>query len=109
MDFERCRSAVFLYLVSSLAICLILCLLFGIQYKKRVTTPILLSIGGFSGLTGGFLGMPGPPVILFYLAGPYCSAVVRANTLLFLFFLMSYLLLLFIFLDLWNSRLFCLD
>ena len=30
--------------------------------------------------------MPGFPVILFYLAGPYCSAVVRANTLLFLFF-----------------------
>jgi len=99
----------FHYLVSSLAICLILCLLFGIQYKKRVTIPILVSIGGFSGLTSGFLGMPGFPVILFYLAGPYCSAVVRANTLLFLFFLMFYLLLLFIFLDLWNSRLFCLD
>ena len=64
---------------------------------------------GLSGLTGGFLGMLGFPVILFYLVGPYCSAVVRANTLLFLFFLMFYLLLLFIFLDLWNSRLFCLD
>ncbi|MDG1935789.1 MAG: sulfite exporter TauE/SafE family protein [Paracoccaceae bacterium] len=76
---------IFRYLVSSLAICLLLCLIFGLQYKGKVTTPMLVSIGVFSGVTGGFLGMPGPPVILFYMAGPYRAAVVRANTLLFLF------------------------
>jgi uncharacterized membrane protein YfcA len=76
---------IFRYLISLLAICLLVCLVFGIQYKGKVTSPMLFSIGTFSGLTGGFLGMPGPPVILFYMAGPYRAAVVRANTLLFLF------------------------
>jgi len=78
-------SKVFRYLISGLAICLVLCLIFGLQFKGKVTTRMLVGIGAFSGLTGGFLGMPGPPVILFYLAGPYQAAVVRANTLLFLF------------------------
>ena len=76
---------IFRYLVSGLAICLLLCLIFGVQYKGKVATPMLVSIGAFSGVTGGFLGMPGPPVILFYMAGPYRAAVVRANTLFFLF------------------------
>ena len=46
---------------------------------------MLYGLGACSGLTGGFLGMPGPPVILFYLSGPYSASVVRANTLLLLF------------------------
>jgi len=76
---------IFRYLVSGLALCLLLCLAFGLQYRSKVTTPMLLSLGTISGVTGGFLGMPGPPVILFYMAGPYRAAVVRANTLMFLF------------------------
>ena len=76
---------IFRYLISLLALCLLVCLILGIQYKGKVTSPLLFGIGAFSGLTGGFLGMPGPPVTLLYMAGPYRAVVVRANTLLFLF------------------------
>ena len=77
---------VFRYLVSILAILLLLSLIFGLKYKGAVTRPMLFGIGATSGVTGGFLGMPGPPVIFFYLAGPFRAAAVRANTLAFLFF-----------------------
>ncbi len=74
----------FRYLVSFLALLLLICLIFGIRFRGKVRPPILYAVGACSGFTGGFLGMPGPPVVLFYLSGPYSASTVRANTLLFL-------------------------
>tara|TARA_A100001015_G_scaffold319281_1_gene441694 strand:- start:466 stop:1221 length:756 start_codon:yes stop_codon:yes gene_type:complete len=82
---SQSEPEVFRYMVSLLAILLLTCLIFGLRYRGKVGTPMLYGIGACSGFTGGFLGMPGPPVILFYLSGPYQASVVRANTLLFLF------------------------
>ncbi len=76
--------AIFRYLVSIMALFLLISLLFGLRYKRQVTASMLYGIGALSGLTGGFLGMPGPPVIFFYLSGPYRAAVVRATMLLLL-------------------------
>jgi len=81
----RSDPAIFRYLVSAMALCLLASLLFGLRYKGHVHPRMLYGLGACSGLTGGFLGMPGPPVILFYLSGPYSASVVRANTLLLLF------------------------
>jgi uncharacterized protein len=41
--------------------------------------------GGFtSGLVGGATALPGPPVILYYMASPLPVAQVRANLMMFL-------------------------
>ena len=82
---SRSEPEVFRYLVSLLAILLVTNLTFGLRYRGKVSNAMLYAIGACSGFTGGFLGMPGPPVILFYLSGPYRASIVRANTLLFLF------------------------
>ena len=43
-------------------------------------------VGGLGGLTGGLTGIPGPPVILLYVASSHPISVIRANNLLFLYF-----------------------
>jgi uncharacterized membrane protein YfcA len=39
-------------------------------------------MGGF---LGGSSGLPGPPVILFYMASPHPPAIIRATNMLYLF------------------------
>ena len=76
--------AIFSYLVSIMALFLLTSLLLGFRYKVHVRLRMFYGIGALSGLSGGFLGMPVPPVIFFYLSGPYSAAMVRATLLLFL-------------------------
>lgn len=59
-------------------------LISGWRYGGRVGWPGLGGIGGTAGVLGGTTGLTGPPVILFYLAGPSGAEAVRANTILFL-------------------------
>jgi hypothetical protein len=56
----------------------------GWRYRGRVGPAGLAGVGVSAGVLGGLTGLTGPPVILFYLAGPGRAAVVRANTILFL-------------------------
>ena len=56
----------------------------GWRYGGRVGGGGLVGIGAAAGVLGGSTGLTGPPVILFYLAGPDRAATVRANTILFL-------------------------
>ncbi|EAQ10450.1 hypothetical protein BD830_103225 [Maritimibacter alkaliphilus HTCC2654] len=56
----------------------------GWRFGGRVRWPGLGAIGATAGVLGGTTGLTGPPVILFYLAGPSGAAKVRANTILFL-------------------------
>jgi len=56
----------------------------GWRYPGRVGPAGLGAIGASAGVLGGMTGLTGPPVILFYLAGPGLAATVRANTILFL-------------------------
>ena len=42
-----------------------------------------IAVGALSGLVGGAVGMPGPPVILFYLSGGGSAQAVRSNLIVF--------------------------
>ncbi len=74
----------FRYGVSLVAIGLLAVLLSGARYRGDLRAPMVYGIGGASGFLGGAVGMPGPPVILFYMASRHGAAVIRANTMLFL-------------------------
>lgn len=75
---------VFRYAVSFIALAMLVILGFGLRYTGTVRPKLVLLTGGISGITGGFAGIPGPPVILFYMASHHPPAVIRANNLLFL-------------------------
>jgi len=74
------------YLVSSISIVLLVCLVFGLRYSGKMYPPLVAAVGGLAGFSGGLGGVPGPPVILFYMASTLPVSVVRANMMLFLFF-----------------------
>ncbi len=82
----RTDPSVFRYLVSVLSIGMLIILLTGFRYRGTVTRPLVYGIGGAGGLLGGAAGLPGPPVILFYMASPHGPSVIRANTSAYLFF-----------------------
>ena len=46
---------------------------------------MIYATGGMSGFLQGVAGLPGPPVILLYMASTRPVEVIRANTFLFLF------------------------
>ncbi|MDF1856876.1 TSUP family transporter [Pseudooceanicola sp.] len=72
------------WLVSGAAAVTLAALISGWRYRGRVRGPGLGAIGAAAGVLGGATGLTGPPVILFYLAGPSNARAVRANTILFL-------------------------
>jgi hypothetical protein len=76
--------AVFRYVVSGLTLVMLAALVLGLRYHGRVTPPMVYGIGGAAGFLGGVAGLPGPPVILFYMASPHGARVVRANTMIYL-------------------------
>ncbi len=76
--------AVFRYGVSFLALGMLAALVLGLRYRGTVTRPMVYGIGGAAGFLGGAAGLPGPPVILFYMASPHGARVVRANTMIYL-------------------------
>lgn len=79
------RPELFRYAVSTLALLVPVLLLAGLRYRGPLSAPILLGTGGISGFLGGVVGVPGPPVILLYLASTRLAAQVRANILIYLF------------------------
>ncbi len=76
--------AVFRYVVSGLTLAMLAALVLGLRYHGTVTPPMVYGIGGAAGFLGGVAGLPGPPVILFYMASPHGARVVRANTMIYL-------------------------
>ncbi len=74
------------YFISGFAMALVVLLMLGVRYSGRLAGPAVLGVGGLAGFSGGLSGIPGPPVVLFYMASPHAVQVVRANTFLFLFF-----------------------
>ena len=57
----------------------------GWRYEGPRSRAIDTAIGGVSGFTGGACGLPGPPVIIYWMAARLKAAVVRANTMVFLY------------------------
>ncbi len=75
---------VFRYAVSGIALLLLVCLISGLRYRGTLTRPMIFGTGGLGGILMGVAGLPGPPVILLYMASPLPVQVIRANTLLYL-------------------------
>ena len=75
---------VFRYAVSFLSLSLLVALVSGVRYKGKLTPPIIYGTGAFGGVLGGSVGLPGPPVIMIYMASTLPAVAVRANTTLYL-------------------------
>ena len=71
--------------VGTVALAMVAALICGLRYRGRLVPPMVYGIGSAAGFLGGVAGVPGPPVILFYMASPLPAAAVRGNTMLYLF------------------------
>ena len=70
--------------VSVLSLGLLVALVAGLRYRGPVGKPMIFGIGAGAGFLGGAVGLPGPLVILLYMARPLPAQVIRASTLLYL-------------------------
>jgi len=70
--------------VSLIALVLLVLLAGGVRFRGRLTGPLVYATGAVGGFLGGFVGLPGPPVIMMYLASTLPARVVRANLILYL-------------------------
>ncbi len=76
---------VFRAVVSIVALAVVAALALGYRLNRRPRSPGVFAIGAAGGALGGFAGIPGPPVILAYVAGPHSAMSIRANTMLYLY------------------------
>lgn len=67
------------WLVSAIVILLLGLMMTGWRYRGVLTRPIKLLTGCLSGFMTGFSGIPGPPVIMLYMASTLPAKVIRAN------------------------------
>ncbi|MGP6085706.1 sulfite exporter TauE/SafE family protein [Antarctobacter jejuensis] len=74
----------FQWAVSLLALAMLLVLSLGLRYRGTVERRMVTAIGATAGVLGGMAGLPGPPVILFYMSRPLPVRMIRATILLFL-------------------------
>jgi len=51
----------------------------GWRYSRTPSLPVVLAVGGVSGLIGGAANLSGPPVVIFLLAGRNSASQVRAG------------------------------
>lgn len=49
------------------------------RYRGPRSIPISLGVGGVAGVLSGIAGIPGPPVVAYWLASDHPAAIVRAN------------------------------
>lgn len=76
---------IFRVAVSVLSLGLLVVLAMGLRYRGALTRPQVYGTGAIAGFLGGAAALPGPPVILLYMASPHPAAVIRANITSFLF------------------------
>ena len=75
----------FRYAVSIAALILLALLITGFRYSGPMTRPLVFGTGALGGFLGGATGLPGPPVIMLYMASPLPPQTIRANTYLYLY------------------------
>ncbi len=75
----------FRFSVAIVSLLLLAALISGVRYKGRLSPAKVYGVGSAAGVLGGAVGLPGPPVILFYMASPHPPTVIRATTMVFLF------------------------
>lgn len=76
---------VFQVAVSGIALFMLVILMTGLRYRGRIGPGMVFGTGLLAGGCGGLTGVPGPPVILLYMASPHPAAIVRASTMLYLY------------------------
>ncbi|AXI47254.1 sulfite exporter TauE/SafE family protein [Sulfitobacter sp. SK012] len=75
---------VFGWLISSMVLVLLSLLLTGWRFRGTLTHAMTIATGAVGGFMTGFAGIPGPPVIMLYMASTLPIATIRANFLLYL-------------------------
>jgi len=75
---------VFRYGVSTIAIILLVLLISGVRYSRQLPGRMIVATGGLGGILAGSTGLPGPPVIMLYMASKHPPQVIRANSMLYL-------------------------
>ncbi len=70
---------VFRYGVSLAALGLLVLLVSGVRYHGVLGKRLIFGTGAMGGLLAGSVGLPGPPVIMLYMAAPHPAHVIRAN------------------------------
>jgi len=75
---------VFRYGVSVISLLLLLLLVQGWRYRGVLRRWMIYLTGMLGGFLFGAVGLPGPPVIMIYMAAPLPAPVVRANLMLYL-------------------------
>ncbi|MGR3290095.1 MAG: TSUP family transporter [Paracoccaceae bacterium] len=86
---------VFRYGVSAVAATLLVLLIGGFRYSGKLTPRVIYSTGALGGFLGGSVGLPGPPVIMLYMASGQSPKIIRANITLYLILAVALLLALF--------------
>lgn len=74
----------FRYAVSIVTFTFLALLVFGFRLRTAPRPASLCLVGGLGGLLGGAVGVPGPPVMLLYLASTAHAASIRANIFIYL-------------------------
>ncbi len=75
---------VFGWIISVVVMALLVLVMIGWRYKGRMTLPLTIGTGAVGGFMTGFAGIPGPPVIMLYMASALPISIIRANFLLYL-------------------------
>ena len=75
---------VFRWTVSVIALGLLVLLALGVRYRGRLTRPMIFGTGALGGFLSGAAGLPGPPVIMLYMASTLPARAIRANLTLYL-------------------------
>jgi uncharacterized membrane protein YfcA len=72
------------WVVSVTVAILLVLLMTGWRYRGALTPRLTAATGALGGFMAGFAGVPGPPVIMLYMASQLPISVIRANFLLYL-------------------------
>lgn len=75
---------IFGWIISIAVIVLLSLTVSGWRYKGTLSRGLTIATGGLGGFMTGFAGIPGPPVIMLYMASQLPIWVIRANFLLYL-------------------------
>lgn len=76
---------VFRWLVSCLSLALLVLLMSGWRYRNPLNALCTSLVGAMGGFLCGVAALPGPPIILSYMSSPRPAAVIRGNTMMYLF------------------------
>lgn len=81
---SRVDADVFRWGVSLVTFAMLAALVLGIRYTGGITRSLTFGTGALGGFLAGSVGLPGPPVILLYMASTLPAAAVRATLTLYL-------------------------